>query len=227
MKSAPTLEELAARIGIPAGALVETVARYNRMVAGGEDKDFGRFGPGGSAARPAKIEAPPFYAVQFFPITRKSMGGIQVDRSCRVLDRQGQPIPGLYAVGELAGFAGINGKAALEGTFLGPSLVMGRVAARAIVAASIRHPPSAIGNRQSAIRNPQSAGRPCASCHDLPALLAKPRSGYWHFEQSHRVVLEKKQECAACHAELSPYDPGAHRTDPVAQIQTCPFCHGG
>jgi succinate dehydrogenase/fumarate reductase flavoprotein subunit len=104
VKSAPTLEELAARIGIPAGALVETVARYNRMVAGGEDKDFGRFGPGGSAARPAKIEAPPFYAVQFFPITRKSMGGIQVDRCCRVLDRQGQPIPGLYAVGELAGF---------------------------------------------------------------------------------------------------------------------------
>ena len=44
------------------------------------------------------------------------MGGVAVDLSCRVLDRRGQPIPNLYAVGELAGVGGINGRAALEGT---------------------------------------------------------------------------------------------------------------
>ena len=56
--------------------------------------------------------------------------GVAIDLECRVVDREQQPIPGLYAVGELTGLAGINGKAALEGTFLGPCIVTGRVAAR-------------------------------------------------------------------------------------------------
>src|SRR6185295_14544036 len=84
--------------------------------------------------RPQNIVTPPFFAVRYFPLARKSMGGVAVDLSCRVLDRRGQPIPNLYAVGELAGVGGINGRAALEGTMLGPGLLMGRVAARDVVA---------------------------------------------------------------------------------------------
>jgi len=41
--------------------------------------------------------------VQFFPLTRKSMGGVAIDRSCRVIDILDRPITGLYAVGELTG----------------------------------------------------------------------------------------------------------------------------
>src|SRR6185436_4925352 len=85
-----------------------------------------------SSERGPKIGTPPFYAVQFFPLARKSLGGVVVDLSCRVLDKQNQPIPGLYAVGELTGVGGINGRAALEGTMLGPSILMGRVAAKDI-----------------------------------------------------------------------------------------------
>ncbi|MFQ6011666.1 MAG: FAD-binding protein, partial [Nitrososphaerales archaeon] len=50
--------------------------------------------------------------------------------TCRVLDRGGDVIPGLYASGEVAGMAGghINGVAALEGTMLAPSIFSGRVA---------------------------------------------------------------------------------------------------
>jgi len=52
-----------------------------------------------------------------------------------VLNLAGQPIPGLYAVGEAAGFGGggLHGLRALEGTFLGGCILSGRVAAKAIV----------------------------------------------------------------------------------------------
>ena len=107
--------------------------RWNELVDRGTDLDFHRF-TATSQERPVKIEKPPFYALQFFPLARKSLGGVAVDLSCRVLDGQGRSIPGLYAVGELAGVGGINGKAALEGTMLGPSILMGRVAAEDIAA---------------------------------------------------------------------------------------------
>jgi flavocytochrome c len=135
VKSAPTVRELAAAAGLPADALKETVRNWNRMVTEGRDADFGRIGSSQTPwAYPQRIERPPFYAVQFFPLTRKSMGGVAIDQSCRVIDTRNRPIPGLYAVGELTGLAGVNGKASLEGTFLGASIITGRVAGRAVAA---------------------------------------------------------------------------------------------
>ena len=132
LKSAGTIPELARAAGLPPDTLDETVKRWNRMVEAKNDKDFGRIGSTRAAwGNPPKVETPPFYAVQFFPMTRKSMGGVAIDRSCRVLDVAGKPIPGLYAVGELTGLAGVNGKAPLEGTFLGACILTGRVAGRA------------------------------------------------------------------------------------------------
>jgi predicted oxidoreductase len=71
-----------------------------------------------------------YYAIQLFPLARKNFGGVKTDLRCRVLDRHFEPIPGLYAAGEVAGMAGghINGKAGLEGTMLGPAIFSGRVA---------------------------------------------------------------------------------------------------
>ncbi|MGH9704886.1 MAG: FAD-dependent oxidoreductase, partial [Candidatus Acidiferrales bacterium] len=129
VKSAETIGELAEKEGLPSAALEKTVERYNRMIAEGVDGDFHSF-DASSAEKPARISKPPFYAAQIFPLSRKSMGGIRVDHSCRVVDRQGKIIPGLYAAGEAAGFGGINGKAGLEGTFLGPGILMGRVAGK-------------------------------------------------------------------------------------------------
>ena len=135
VKSAPTVRELAVQAGLPPQALEDTVRRWNEMVKSGRDADFGRLGGSRTPwANPAGIERPPFYAVQFFPLTRKSMGGVAIDRACRVRDVSGQPIPGLYAAGELTGLAGVNGKASLEGTFLGASILTGRVAGRAAAA---------------------------------------------------------------------------------------------
>lgn len=79
-------------------------------------------------------EAGPLIAVKLHILTRKSLGGIQTDLDSRALGADGAPVPGLYAVGEAAGFGGggVHGYRALEGTFLGGCLFTGRSAGRAI-----------------------------------------------------------------------------------------------
>lgn len=76
----------------------------------------------------------PLIAIREFILSRKSLGGIQTDLSCRVLSADGSSIEGLYAVGEAAGFGGggIHGVGALEGTFLGGCVLTGRVAGKFI-----------------------------------------------------------------------------------------------
>jgi predicted oxidoreductase len=90
-------------------------------------------------ARPHKILDQahfPLIAVKLHVVTRKSLGGIQTDLDSRALDATGNPVPGLYAVGEAAGFGGggVHGYRSLEGTFLGGCLFTGRQAGRAIAA---------------------------------------------------------------------------------------------
>jgi predicted oxidoreductase len=82
----------------------------------------------------ADPKAGPLIAVKLQPMARKSLGGIQTDLESRVLDKSGEPIPGLYAVGEAAGFGGggLHGKRSLEGTFLGGCVFSARLAAKSI-----------------------------------------------------------------------------------------------
>jgi predicted oxidoreductase len=87
-------------------------------------------------AKPHRILDPahgPLIAVRLNILTRKSLGGLETDLSSRVLDAAGQPVPGLYAAGEAAGFGGggLHGYRALEGTFLGGCIFSGRAAGRA------------------------------------------------------------------------------------------------
>ena len=79
-------------------------------------------------------KAAPLIAIREFIISRKSLGGIQTDLDCRVLDARGDPIAGLYAAGEAAGFGGggMNGLRGLEGTFLGGCVFGARRAAAAL-----------------------------------------------------------------------------------------------
>lgn len=127
IKSAPTIEALAEKAGLPVEEFQDSIRRYNSNIDEGleTDPEFGR-----PLAGRKKIEEAPFFAIQFFPLSRKSFGGVKTDLQCRVLDGGGKPIPGLYAAGELTGMAGghINGRAGLEGTMLGPALFSGRVA---------------------------------------------------------------------------------------------------
>ncbi|MEO8910907.1 MAG: FAD-binding dehydrogenase [Gemmatimonadaceae bacterium] len=88
-------------------------------------------------AKPAPILAPsdgPLIAVKLNILTRKSLGGLETDLDGRVLRADGQPMPGLFAAGEVAGFGGggVHGYGALEGTFLGGCIFSGRVVGRAV-----------------------------------------------------------------------------------------------
>ncbi|GGS22973.1 FAD-binding dehydrogenase [Deinococcus knuensis] len=87
-------------------------------------------------AKPGPLLDPqsgPLIAVKLNILTRKTLGGLETDLSARVLGQGGQPIPGLYAAGEVAGFGGggVHGYRALEGTFLGGCIFSGRIAGRA------------------------------------------------------------------------------------------------
>ena len=87
-------------------------------------------------ARPHKFLDPangPLIAVRLHIITRKTLGGLHTDLNSQALGPDGEPVPGLYAAGEAAGFGGggYHGYNALEGTFLGGCIFSGRAAGRA------------------------------------------------------------------------------------------------
>ena len=91
-------------------------------------------------AKPHRLldaDAGPLIAVRLSILTRKTLGGLATDLDARVLRADGQPVPGLYGAGEIAGFGGggMHGYRALEGTFLGGCLFSGRAAGRAAAAA--------------------------------------------------------------------------------------------
>ncbi|MEU6272165.1 FAD-binding dehydrogenase [Streptomyces populi] len=81
--------------------------------------------------------AGPLIAVRLNILTRKTLGGLETDLSSRVLTEGGDPLEGVYAAGEAAGFGGggVHGYRALEGTFLGGCLFSGRAAGRAAAGA--------------------------------------------------------------------------------------------
>jgi uncharacterized protein len=78
----------------------------------------------------------PLVAIRLHILTRKTLGGLETDLEGRVLRPDGSALPGVYAVGEAAGFGGggVHGYRALEGTFLGGCLFTGRAAGRALAA---------------------------------------------------------------------------------------------
>ena len=154
--AAGSLSELAAKmnqaslpgITIDRQGFVTDVREYDAQVGAGEKRftdeqlkllvNFRKYsGDRLRLCRYQKIEdqkAYPLIAIREFILSRKSLGGIQTDMKSRVLDEKENPMPGLYAAGETAGFGGggIHGKRSLEGTFLGSCILTGRVAAKAI-----------------------------------------------------------------------------------------------
>jgi succinate dehydrogenase/fumarate reductase flavoprotein subunit len=105
-----TLDDLAKAAGIDAAGLARTVARFNRFVAGGRDEDFGRgdsmydrFHGDPSADHPnlGTIEEGPFYALPVHTGAVGTKGGPVVNGHAQVIDVRGEPIPGLYAAGNV------------------------------------------------------------------------------------------------------------------------------
>ena len=120
-------EELARNAGLDVQGFAKTFNAWNAMLEAGAEADplTGR-----KVKNRKPFVKPPFYAIQFLPLARKNLGGVKTDLQCHVVTAGGEPIPGLYAAGELCGLAGghIAGKYALEGMMIGASLFSGRVA---------------------------------------------------------------------------------------------------
>ena len=112
--TANTIEELAAGMGVPADALVASVARYNTLVDGKKDEDFGK------VHLDAKIETGLFHAVKWGIQKHNTIGGVTINPKSQVLDWNLEPIPGFYAAGESAGNMDLIG--------LSKPIVFGRIA---------------------------------------------------------------------------------------------------
>lgn len=123
---ADSLADLAKQLGMPADKLEATVAEFNKMVEAKNDPKFGRK----LFDRP--IVKPPFYATLRAPSIHHTMGGLQISTNAQVLDKNGKPIPGLYAAGEVTG--GIHGSNRLGGNATADVLTFGRIAAKSAVA---------------------------------------------------------------------------------------------
>jgi fumarate reductase flavoprotein subunit len=125
---AQSIAELAQKIGIDAESLAETVERYNRDVASGRDRDFGRDGLANHYGTLRQIRQAPFYAYPSTSAVLATYAGLAFDAGAHVLDVYGQQIQGLYAAGEVTG--GFHGAAYMTGSSLGKNAVFGRIAGR-------------------------------------------------------------------------------------------------
>jgi succinate dehydrogenase/fumarate reductase flavoprotein subunit len=143
LKRGATLAELASQAGIDAKRLEATVAEFNKSAADGQDPAFGKGSraynryQGDALHGPNPCIAPikdrPFYAIKMVIGDLGTYAGIRTDANAQALDAQGQPIAGLYAVGnDMASIMGGNYPGA--GITLGPALTFGYIAGRHIAA---------------------------------------------------------------------------------------------
>lgn len=135
---APTVAELAKKLGVPADALERTITRYNEMSRAGKDTDFGRgesasdryYGDDRVKPNPcmAPLDVAPFYAIPLFPGDLGTKGGLRTDTRGRVLRGDGQPVAGLFAAGNTS--ASIMGRTYPgAGGTIGPAMCFGFLSA--------------------------------------------------------------------------------------------------
>ncbi|MCS7001766.1 MAG: FAD-binding protein, partial [Dehalococcoidia bacterium] len=119
-QTAPTLAALAAKTSMDPATLEASVAAYNTALVNGQPDPLGK------AYRPRPIGVGAFYALFVQGGTLISWAGLKADANLAVLNEDGQPIPGLYAVGEALGATSFMGNAFCGGMMVGPCLSLGR-----------------------------------------------------------------------------------------------------
>lgn len=124
VKTAATLDELAAEIHVPADNLKAAVAEYNK--AAGNKGQPDKFGFVATNTDDAPMTEGPWYACLKVPTVHHTMGGVKIDVKARVLGADGKPIQGLFAAGEVTG--GIHGANRLGGNAIADVFTFGRLA---------------------------------------------------------------------------------------------------
>lgn len=129
LRTADTIPELAAKMGLDPDALSATVARYNDDVAAGRDSEFGR------VKDLMPIDTAPYYIAATANALTSTYGGITTNGDMQVIDWLGQPIPRLFAAGEVVG--GFHGAGYYSASSLSSSSTFGMCAGRAAAGAPI------------------------------------------------------------------------------------------
>jgi 3-oxosteroid 1-dehydrogenase len=135
---AGSLDSLASQIQVDAAGLRETIERMAEFAQSGDDKEFGKgsnpfdryYGDVNVKPNPclAPIAKPPFYAMRIDAGDIGTKGGLLTDEYARVVREDGQPIPGLYAIGNTS--AAVMGPSYPgAGSTLGPAMTFGYIAA--------------------------------------------------------------------------------------------------
>jgi len=120
VKEGQTLKELASAVGMPADNLEATIEAYNKAFDTKNDEEFKR------PNMPRPIRTPKFYAIAVQPGIHYTMGGLKIDGLTRVIGKDGKPIEGLFAAGEVTG--GVHGANRLGGNSISETITFGRIA---------------------------------------------------------------------------------------------------
>ncbi|MBN1191962.1 MAG: FAD-dependent oxidoreductase [Dehalococcoidales bacterium] len=124
--TADTIPQLAEKMGVPADTFSATVDRYNELVKGGKDLDYGKH-----SDRLTPIDKPPFYSCKFEAIYMVILSGLKIDTNLQVLDTEKNPIPGLYAAGNTSGsFFAYQYPTTVPGLTHSRALTFGRLAGK-------------------------------------------------------------------------------------------------
>ena len=118
---ADSLAELARLTGMNAETLQSTIDAYNHAITAGELDAMGR------EHRPLPIAQGPFYAIRHVGWSIVGFAGLSVDDTLRVLDQNKQPIPNLYAAGEVLGLGATSGNSFVGGMSVTPAMTFGRL----------------------------------------------------------------------------------------------------
>lgn len=119
--SGKDIEELAEKINIPSSQLQATVVKWNKSIANKLDVAFNR-----TTAMENDLVKSNYYAIKIAPGIHYTMGGVKTNMQTEVLNKENQPIEGLYVAGELAG--GLHGNNRIGGNSVAEIIIFGRQA---------------------------------------------------------------------------------------------------
>ncbi|MGG4340458.1 flavocytochrome c [Paenibacillus lautus] len=116
-----SIEALAKEMGVPADQLKATLDTWNSAVKNNKDTEFDR-----TTGMDNDLSGAPYHAIQIAPGIHYTMGGVKINTNTEVLDKDGKPIPGLFAAGELTG--GLHGQNRIGGNSVAEIIIFGRQA---------------------------------------------------------------------------------------------------
>jgi len=119
-----TISDLAKQFQIPLSSLEKSIQDYNNAIDQGKPDAFGK----AVTSSTLKIASPPYYAIRLWPKIHYTPGGVGINSRAQVLDFNREPIPGLYAAGEVTG--GVHGAGRLGSCALTECIVFGRIAGK-------------------------------------------------------------------------------------------------